>query len=121
VRHVVADGHPLADRQGKLDLGDPVRVTELLGLPDLREAPRLWTARGRLVQVGQFLAELNPLAILEIHAKAYLRHQAVRGSGLVMEHHPLDGGPSAEELFALGRGHRLLMLVMMKQPRTLPR
>jgi hypothetical protein len=44
VRGVAADGHPLADRKGKLDLGYPVRVAELLSPSYLREAPRLRTA-----------------------------------------------------------------------------
>jgi hypothetical protein len=106
VRGVVADGHPFADRQGELDLGYPVRVAKLLSSPDLGEAPRFRTARLRLVQVGQFLAELHRLAVFESHGEAHLRHPAVGGGGLAVFHHALEGFPVADELFPLGLGHR---------------
>src|ERR1700739_4689229 len=126
VRGVVANGNPLAERQGKLDLGYPVRVAELLRLPYLREAPRLLTAGRWLVKIDQFLAELGPLSIFEFHGKAHLRYPGVGGRGLALHHRPLGGGSRAEELFSLGRGHRpLLTFVMMKQflnsPRVNPR
>ena len=51
VRGVVADRHPFSVGQGELDLGYPVRVSQLLRLPYLRDTPRLRAARRWLVQV----------------------------------------------------------------------
>jgi hypothetical protein len=115
VRGVIADGHPLADGQGELDLGYPVRVAELLSSSYLREALRLWTAGRRLVQIGQFLAELDCLAVFEPDGKAHLRYPAIGDGGLAVDHHPLDDGSLAEKFFALGIGHLLLAPMMMKQ------
>src|SRR5690242_1573831 len=58
---VVADGHHLSVGQGGLDLGYPVRVTELLSRSHLRETPRFLATGRRLVQVRQFLSELGRL------------------------------------------------------------
>jgi hypothetical protein len=65
-----SSGNASADGQGKLDLWYPVRVPELLGPSYLREALCLCAARRRLVQIGQFLAELHRLAVFEAHGDA---------------------------------------------------
>jgi hypothetical protein len=67
---VVADRHPFSVGQEELDLGYPVRVTELLSLPHLCELPRFLAAGRRLVQVRQFLGELGRLVVLEPHSDA---------------------------------------------------
>jgi hypothetical protein len=120
VRGVVANGHPLSDRQGKLDLRYPVRVAELLSPAYLREALRLRTARRRLVQIGQFLAELDRLAVFKSHRNAHLRYPAVGGGRLAVGYHCLNVCPLAEELFTLGLSHLSLAPVMMKQFLTPP-
>jgi hypothetical protein len=121
VRRVVANGHPLADKQGELDLRYPVRVAELLSPSHFREAPRLRAARGGLVQIGQLLAELDRLTVFESHGNSHLRYPAIGAGGLAVDHHPLHGGSLTDEPFTLGRTHLLLVLVMMQQLPNSPR
>jgi hypothetical protein len=112
---VVADGDPLAVRQRDLDLGYPVRVPELLGRPHLGQALRLLAARGRLVEVGQFLAELDRLAVFEADFHPHLRPAAVCGGQLAVRHHPLDGGPVKQEFLPLGLGQLITVIVVVEQ------
>jgi hypothetical protein len=115
---VVAHGNPGAVRQRKLDLGYPVRVAELLRSPDLGQPPRLLASRGGLVKVGQLLAELDRLAVLEADLNADDRRAAVGGGKLAVHHQPPDGGAIAEDPHPLGLAQLIIVLMMIKQNRT---
>jgi hypothetical protein len=118
---VVPHGDPRAVGQRELDLGYPARVAELLGSPDLRQPPRFVAARGGLVKIGQFLTELDRLAVFEADFNAHVRHPSVGIGKLAVQDHALDGSPIAQEPFPLGLAQLLVMLVMLvmiKQNRT---
>ena len=90
-------------------------MLDLPGPSHFREALRLSAARRRLVQIGQFLAELDPLAVFEAHGNAHLRYPAVDGGDFAVDHNSLEGRSLADELVTLGLGDRLLVLMTMKQ------
>jgi hypothetical protein len=90
-------------------------VPELLGASHLRQPLGLLAAGRRLVQVGQFLPELDFPAVFEPYADAHLGDPAIGGGEIALRHHSLEGCSLFEELLTLGLGQRLLLVVMMKQ------
>ena len=76
---------------------------------------RLLAARGRLVEIGQFLPELDRLAVFEADFHPHQRPAAVCGGQLAVHHHPLDGGPVKQEFLPFGLGQLITVLVVVEQ------